>query len=534
MSKQISEQYKVPKGTRDMNPYQTTVRDLTIEKIISIFKTHGAVTIDTPVFELKETLTGKYGEESKLIYELDNQGGELCALRYDLTVPFARYLAINNIDKMKRYHIAKVYRRDNPSITKGRFREFYQCDFDIAGSYDSMLPDSECIIMMNNIYKSLNIGNFCIKFNHRKLLDGIFEICNVPTEKFNTICSSIDKLDKESWENVKKEIITKGLDETSTNRIGEYVQIKGNPKEILDKMKNDDVYANISARTAIQDIELLLKYLDYYGTDYSFLSFDMSLARGLDYYTGIIYETVLINNNNIGSIGGGGRYDNLVGIYGKKQIPCVGFSVGIERLFSILEDNAHKNNTIRESPTNVMIATIGKDMIEHRLKLANELWNENINSEILYKNDASIKQQLDYANNKGIQYAYIIGEDEIKQNKIKVKNLMTKEQETIDRTDAINFIKNKLSQNHNNDKDNNDNFINNMYKDLSNEIYKNIDSLKSLEHESMEWYTQYGELKANFRMLKALNNKIIMTDKSSMDEHVNTHNKICSDVSNML
>ena len=187
---------KCAKGTRDFQPDQMAVREKVINRIINVFKCHGAVTIDTPVFELKEVLTGKYGEDSKLIYDLKDQGGEILSLRYDLTVPFARYVAMNKIMNIKRYQIAKVYRRDNPSISQGRYREFYQCDFDIAGQYDPMVPDAECVKIVKDIIKSMNIGNFVIKVNHRQILDGIFEVCGVSTDMFRTICSSVDKLDK--------------------------------------------------------------------------------------------------------------------------------------------------------------------------------------------------------------------------------------------------------------------------------------------------------------------------------------------------
>ena len=187
---------KSAKGTRDFHPDQMAVREKVINRIVNVFKCHGAVTIDTPVFELKEVLTGKYGEDSKLIYDLKDQGGEILSLRYDLTVPFARYVAMNKIMNIKRYQIAKVYRRDNPSISQGRYREFYQCDFDIAGQYDPMVPDAECVKIVKDILKAMEIGSFVIKVNHRQILDGIFEVCGVSNDMFRTICSSVDKLDK--------------------------------------------------------------------------------------------------------------------------------------------------------------------------------------------------------------------------------------------------------------------------------------------------------------------------------------------------
>ena len=239
---------KTPKGTRDYGPFEMAIRERVFATIIDVYKRHGAVTIDTPVFELKEVLTGKYGEDSKLIYDLKDQGGELCSLRYDLTVPFAQFLAMNKEYKqIKRYHIAKVYRRDNPAMTKGRFREFYQCDYDIAGESESMIPDAECLRVMVEVLSELNIGAFTIKvghilfsedirlgiygfskLNHRMLLDGIFEISGVPENSFRPICSAVDKLDKVSWSDVRKEMIEqKALKPEVADKIGECVKLNG-------------------------------------------------------------------------------------------------------------------------------------------------------------------------------------------------------------------------------------------------------------------------------------------------------------------
>ena len=232
---------KTPKGTRDYQPDKMAVRESVLDKVTRVFKLHGAETIDTPVFELKEVLTGKYGEDSKLIYDLKDQGGEILALRYDLTVPFARYLAMNKIASIKRYHIGKVYRRDNPSMGRGRYREFYQCDFDIAGQYDQMLPDAECVKIVQQILSSLDVGKFVIKVNNRQILDGIFEVCGVAADMFRTICSSVDKLDKSPWEEVRREMVEeKHLDPAAADRIGEFVQMSGGV-ELIDKLEKGDL-----------------------------------------------------------------------------------------------------------------------------------------------------------------------------------------------------------------------------------------------------------------------------------------------------
>ncbi|XP_004643336.1 probable histidine--tRNA ligase, mitochondrial [Octodon degus] len=216
---------KTPKGTRDLSPQQMVVREKILDIVISCFKRHGAKGLDTPAFELKEILTEKYNEQYGLIYDLEDQGGELLSLRYDLTVPFARYLAMNKLKKMKRYQVGKVWRRESPTIVQGRYREFYQCDFDIAGQFDPMIPDAECLKIMCEILSGLQLGDFLIKVNDRRIVDGIFAVCGVPESKFRTICASMDKLDKISWRDVRHEMVAKkGLAPEVADRIGDYVQ----------------------------------------------------------------------------------------------------------------------------------------------------------------------------------------------------------------------------------------------------------------------------------------------------------------------
>ncbi|GMH70870.1 hypothetical protein TrRE_jg5375, partial [Triparma retinervis] len=259
---------KVAKGMRDYLPKQMQVRQEVFRAIRGVFDRHGAVEIDTPVMELKDTLTGKYGEDSKLIYDLKDQGGEILALRYDLTVPFARFLATNAVGNIKRYHIGKVYRRDQPQMAKGRYREFYQCDFDVAGKYGRMVPDSECVAVAAEILGSVPIGKFKIKVNHRKLLDSILEISGVGPDRFRTICSAVDKLDKEPWSFVRSEMVEKGITAETADRIGKFVtrQPKDDAMEDLRKLREEGEFGeHEKANEALDDLEIMFGYLKAMG-----------------------------------------------------------------------------------------------------------------------------------------------------------------------------------------------------------------------------------------------------------------------------
>ncbi|XP_045763860.1 histidine--tRNA ligase, cytoplasmic isoform X2 [Maniola jurtina] len=445
---------KTAKGTRDYNPQQMTIRNNVLQKIITVFKKHGAECIDTPVFELKEVLTGKYGEDSKLIYDLKDQGGEILSLRYDLTVPLARYLAMNKINTLKRYHIAKVYRRDNPAMTRGRYREFYQCDFDIAGQYDPMVPDAECLLVVTEIMDALDIGKYVLKVNHRRLLDGMFEACGVPADKFRSTCSTVDKLDKSPWEEVRTEMINeKGVQPEAADRIGEYVRLNGGT-ELADKLLQDEKLSKSkSAVEGLEGIKLLLHYCELFGIKDKIL-FDLSLARGLDYYTGVIYEAVLtqpikIGNEDqtVGSIAGGGRYDNLVGMFDSKnkQVPCVGVSIGVERIFSVLEAKlAAGDISVRTSDIDVYVASAQKNFLEERMKICAELWKAGIKTEQSYKKNPKMLNQLQHCEENGIPLAVILGESELKRGLVKIRNISTRKEDEIPRANLVDELKSRI------------------------------------------------------------------------------------------
>ncbi|KAI6661375.1 Histidyl-tRNA synthetase, cytoplasmic [Oopsacas minuta] len=435
---------KCAKGARDFDPQQMAVRDQLFSTITSCFKRHGAVTIDTPVFELKDTLTGKYGEDSKLIYDLQDQGGELLSLRYDLTVPFARYVAMNRIKQIKRYHIAKVYRRDNPSIQKGRYREFYQCDFDIAGQFDPMIPDSECIRVVAEILKELNLSDFVIKVNHRLLLDAIFSISGVSEANFRTVCSSVDKLDKISWEEVRNELVKeKHIPQETADKIGTYVNLSGD-NSLLNKLQTDPLLStNQNAQIAINELQLLYTYCQRLLIG-QFVTFDMSLARGLDYYTGVIYEAVLIGGHKyeVGSVAAGGRYDGLVGMFDVKNraVPCVGVSIGVERLFSIMEQKM-KGEKIRTTETEVLVMSGEDGFLEQRLSCIAKLWEQNINAELFYKKSSKLLTQIQFCEKEFIPLGVIIATEEQKNGGVKIRNISTREDKFVRDEDMVLEIK---------------------------------------------------------------------------------------------
>ncbi|XP_009474093.1 PREDICTED: histidine--tRNA ligase, cytoplasmic isoform X2 [Nipponia nippon] len=428
---------KTPKGTRDYSPKQMAIRERVFNAIITCFKRHGAEVIDTPVFELKETLTGKYGEDSKLIYDLKDQGGELLSLRYDLTVPFARYLAMNKITNIKRYHIAK--------------------DFDIAGQFDPMIPDAECLKIVHEILSDLQLGDFLIKVNDRRILDGMFAVCGVPDSKFRTICSSVDKLDKMPWEEVRSEMVgEKGLSPEAADHIGEYVQLHGGLDLIERLLQDPKLSQNKLAKEGLGDMKLLFEYLTLFGITGK-ISFDLSLARGLDYYTGVIFEAVLLQQENdhveesvsVGSVAGGGRYDGLVGMFDPKgrKVPCVGVSIGIERIFSILEQRVEASEEkIRTTETQVLVASAQKKLLEERLKLISELWDAGIKAEVLYKKNPKLLNQLQYCEDTGIPLVAIVGEQELKDGVVKLRVVATREEVNVRRENLVEEIRMRTSQ----------------------------------------------------------------------------------------
>lgn len=337
-----------------------------------------------------------------------------------------------NYPQVSRYQIAKVYRRDQPVISRGRYREFYQCDFDIAGEYESMIADAEILLIIVEAFEALQM-DITVKINHRRILDGMFAVAGVPENKIRSISSAVDKLDKLPWDQVKQEMVEqKGLPESAADQIGQFVQNRGTLNEILDRLKADErLISNKDVKAGIDDMSLLLSYLEAYNIA-DRVSFDLSLARGLDYYTGVIFEVITsVPNSNdtgkekepqVGSIAAGGRYDNLVGMYCDRNIPCVGISFGVERIYTILNARRPKKNgeTAMAQELDVyVVAAGGGGFLLERMAICGQLTKAGIKAGFLRKAKPSLRSQFNAA--KKVPLTVILGPEELAAGNVMLK-----------------------------------------------------------------------------------------------------------------
>lgn len=448
--------YSVVKGTRDFLPNQMIKRNYIFNSIKSIFELHGFCPIETPSIENLSTLMGKYGEEGdRLIYKILNSGDFLKGvdlsnpndinykpltnkiaekgLRYDLTVPFARFV-VNNRNEInfpfKRYQIQPVWRADRPQ--KGRYREFYQCDVDIIGS-NSLLNEIELCEIIDEVFSKLNL-NITIKLNNRKILSSISEIIGKP-EMLTDITVAIDKIEKIGYEKVIYELLERGLDQEDINKIDPILKLSGNNKDKISQLKTI-LSENETGLKGIEELETVFNSIDKLNLS-SNIEFDITLARGLNYYTGCIFE-VKANDFSIGSITGGGRYDNLTGVFGLDNMSGVGISFGADRIYDCLEalDLFPKeiNNT-----TKLLFINFGERESQKCIEYARILRKNNISSET-YPDKAKLQKQMKYANDKNITFVALIGEREIEENKIMVKNMISGEQTLMDINQLIAIV----------------------------------------------------------------------------------------------
>jgi len=433
---------KNPKGTRDLGPNDIGIRNVLINKIIKIFKLYGGVQIDTPVIENMETVANVYGEEfNKQVYKFSSESEELL-LRYDLTLPFIRYITNNGLIKMKKYQIGKVYRRDEPNISKGRFREFFQCDFDIVGTdYETYLQDVEMITIMEHVLTELFNGkkDYKIRINNKKLLFDMLTFFGAKEDDFNKICSSLDKLNKMGWTLIKDELKSKEIDLDIIDKIGEFIsQYLCNVHNSIDFVTS--LYdKKMIQQTTYNEIVTILNHINNLHELDNIIIFDPLLSRGLDYYTGIIYEAEYSDKNIMpSSIAAGGRYDDLIEKLGRyDKIPAIGLSIGLDRIVTILENlnKYEENNT-----ANIFIATVDNNLEIHKLKLANELRRDGISVDYFYTKNPKMRQQMDYVLKNKIKLMIIIGNNEVKNNTISLKNIENKTQNIIDRNKMIEII----------------------------------------------------------------------------------------------
>ena len=434
----------LPKGTRDFGPEQMGRRNFIFDQIKSTFQKFGFQPLETPSMENLSVLTGKYGDEGdQLLFKILNSGDFLAktsvddfkagakemlpkisekGLRYDLTVPFARYVAMNRqlTFPFKRYQIQPVWRADRPQ--KGRYREFYQCDADVVGT-ESLLCESEIVLMITEVFEKLRIQDYTIKINNRKVLQGLASLTG-HSDMESAFYVAIDKLDKVGKEKVLEELIEKGFTPDSLKKLEPLFTLQGSNEEKLEALKTilSDSEAGLKG---ISEMEEVISYLHDFKADLSKVDFDVTLARGLSYYTGAIFE-VKVNNVQIGSVSGGGRYDNLTGVFGLDGVPGVGFSFGVDRIYDVM-DELGLFPKASEISTQLLVINFDKESQKHALPLLSQARSGGIRSEI-FPESTKMKKQLNYANKKNIPFVLIVGPEEIKSEKYTLKNMLTGDQ----------------------------------------------------------------------------------------------------------
>lgn len=428
---------QILKGFRDYLPEQMLLRQEVMRRIRNVFEAHGFEPIDTPVLEYMEILTGKAGENEKLMYHFEDAGEREIGLRYDLTVPLARFVAMHQNDiamPFKRYHMAPVWRAEKPQ--RGRFREFWQCDADIVG-VNSTLGDAEALSTFVDAYRAIGLSNVVIAINHRKLLEGLATVAGVPAEQAAGVFRTIDKLDKIGADKVRDELVAQGASEEAANTILRVVTTKGSNEELLDLAERE-----LGDMTfAVDELRSLLGYMKSLGVPEENYRIDLALARGIDYYTGPVWEAQ-VEEPKIGSVGGGGRYDGLVGNFLGRDIPATGISLGIERILEVIQE-------FDLLPTAKSTAQVAMVYIDETFatagEIARELRSAGINVDQSLTGNKGIGVQLKYADRRGIPFAVIPGIQELANNQVSLKNLSSGDQQLVDRDQLTSVLASALA-----------------------------------------------------------------------------------------
>lgn len=439
----------IPKGTRDFSPSEVAKRNYITAVIKKHFQTFGFQPIETPSFENLDTLMGKYGEEGdRLIFKILNSGDYLAkvndellaekdsnkiaykitekALRYDLTVPFARYVVMHQNDitfPFKRYQVQPVWRADRPQ--KGRFREFCQCDADVVGS-TSLWQEVEFVQLYDAVFSGLKLEGVTIKLNNRKILSGIAEVIGAK-DKLIDFTVALDKLDKIGEEGVKKEMLEKGITEEAIAKVQPLFNFTGDNKSKLLQLKTM-LSASEEGVKGVEELEFIIHTVEKLGLESSALELDVTLARGLNYYTGAIFEVAAPEKVKLGSIGGGGRYDDLTGIFGLKDVSGVGISFGLDRIYLVLEELGLFPETISKT-VDVLFINFGEAEALQSMKIIKQLRNKGINAE-LYPENAKMNKQMKYADKRDVPKVIMIGEEELKNSTFVLKDMIAGSQES--------------------------------------------------------------------------------------------------------
>ena len=453
----------IPKGTRDFSPTQVAKRNYIMDTIKRHFSCFGFQAIETPSFEKSETLMGKYGEEGdRLIFKILNSGdylkkatdallinkesqkltGQISekALRYDLTVPFARYVVQHQNDitfPFKRYQIQPVWRADRPQ--KGRFREFYQCDADVVGS-PSLFQEVELVQLYDAVFTDLSLKGTVIKMNNRKILTGIAQVIGAE-DKLIDFTVALDKLDKIGAEGVKKEMLEKGITQDAIAKVQPLFTMQGNANQQLESLKVMLGSSKIGMQ-GIQELDFIVSTISALELQTASLAIDVTLARGLNYYTGAIFEVSAPQGVTMGSIGGGGRYDDLTGIFGLKDVSGVGISFGLDRIYLVLEELELFPETASAN-TEVLFFNFGNPEAIYAMKAIKQLRSNGISAELYpdtATNQKKERKQLTYAERKGILYAVLIKEQDIKDNTYTLKNMQTGDKQTLSLENLIKIL----------------------------------------------------------------------------------------------
>lgn len=454
----------IPKGTRDFSPTEMARRNFILDTIKTVYRLYGYQQIETPAMENLSTLEGKYGEEGdKLLFRILNSGPVIedirskpqdikvsdiaeKGLRYDLTVPFARYVVMHQNEitfPFKRFQVQPVWRADRPQ--KGRYREFVQCDADVIGS-TSLLNEVELVQIMQDVFQKLNIG-VSIKLNNRKILSGIAEVIG-EADKIIDITVAIDKLDKIGINKVNEELKAKGLSDKAVEKIQPLFSVKGSNEEMLSFLKSYLTTSEIGKK-GIEELEVVLSTMNSLslgegrGEAHSPIEVDITLARGLNYYTGAIFE-VKVNDSRstfTSSVLGGGRYDDLTGIFGLPNVSGVGISFGVDRIYDVMDEmKLFDSLNVAASSTKVLFVNFGAEEEKHCLKLLQQLRNAGINSEIYPDSNAKMKKQMSYADSNKIPFVVLVGNDEMKSGLLTLKNMMSGEQSKVTFSELLSAI----------------------------------------------------------------------------------------------